>query len=381
MSVPSQGRRPLAVLHIIEGSGPNPWLTGLVKRFDRGLWRPVVASLEARGQLQAEVEDAAADAVALDASRRREAPLATLRLRRLVRTHRIDIVHAHNIAPGLAATLARVLGTSVPLIYMHHQGGFFEVAPIAAWKRSAYLRLESWIDGAADVVVAPSLAVRRYLERRHVPGDKIAQIPIGFDVESLEARARRLPDDLRRELGFGERFTALAVGRLSWEKDYGTMLHAWQGVAREHPEARLVIVGDGPLRRELVALAQRLGISSSVTFAGGGREDVPALMAASDVVVHAAITESFGQVLAEALLLGRPLATTDTGIAQHFEHERHCLKVPPRDPDSLRDAVCRLVEDRGLAASLGAQGRIVARQELDIERNVAEFERLYATLA
>lgn len=371
---------PIAVLHLIEESTPNPWLVDIVERTDRDRWRPIVASVQPSGQLQRDVLDAGGAIAALGARSRRGYPLAAARLRWFAHQHGVRLVHAHNFGPALLTMAAGVALRPYAWLYTYfQQPDFFRLAPTKPWKRAILITLDREIARRAGAIVAPSRHVRDVLVRDGIRPEKIHEIVLGFDIDSLQERAARALEAVLREFGVGEGLCAVSVGRLSWEKDHATLLRAWRGIADDHPGARLILVGQGPLRGQLIALAAELGIADAVTFAGP-RRDVPAIMAAADVVVHTAVTESFGQVLAEALALGRPLVTTNVGVARHFRDRVHCLTVPQGDAEAIREAVRGLVAKPALAREIGERGRAFIRSEFTIERNVRAFERLYASL-
>lgn len=289
-------------------------------------------------------------------------------------------MHAHNFGPAILTMAAGFALRPYSWLFTYfQQPDFFRLAPTQPWKQAILLALDHELAPRADAIVAPSRHVRDVLVRDGASPEKIHEIVVGFDIDSLQERAIQRLDAVRREFGLGEGLSAVSVGRLAWEKDHVTLLKAWRGIAEDHAGARLVVVGQGPLQAQLIALAAELGIGDAVTFAGA-RRDVPAIMAAGDVVIHTAVTESFGQVLAEALALGRPLVTTSVGVERHFRDRVHCLTVPHGDAEAIRGAVRRLVAQPALARELGERGRALVRREFTIERNVRGFERLYGSL-
>lgn len=371
---------PIPILHLIEESSRNPWLLELVRRADREKWRVIVASVQPEGELQRDVRAAGGTAFALGASSRREYPLAVIRLARASGRLGLRLVHAHNFAPAFLTMAARTVGARYHWLYTYfQQPDFFLMAPTRPWKRWLLLRLDGVIARSSEAIVAPSLPVRLALERDGIPPGRIRDVPVGFDIDGLQRRAEGQVAAVRREFDLHDRPNVVSVGRLSWEKDHPTLLAAWQRVVAGHPGARLILAGRGPDRAPLERLADQLRVSANVTFAGA-RSDVPALMAAADIVVHVALTESFGQVIAEALALGRPVIATDTGVVRHLTHEVHCLKVPYRDAEAVHAAIERIAGDPHLAQSLGENGRTIVRAQFGIDRNVRSLDSVYSEI-
>jgi glycosyltransferase involved in cell wall biosynthesis len=148
-------------------------------------------------------------------------------------------------------------------------------------------------------------------------------------------------------------------------------------VLRRYSDAEFLIAGDGPRRDELEALARRLGIDRRVRFLGHC-EDVPDLLASSDLFVLPSRSEAFPNAVLEAMAAGLPvIATRVGGIVELIEHQRTGVLVPPDDPRALGFALLDLIQWRSHAIELGQAARTVVEQRYSFEQMVAAFERLY----
>jgi glycosyltransferase involved in cell wall biosynthesis len=171
----------------------------------------------------------------------------------------------------------------------------------------------------------------------------------------------------------------LALGRLHVNKGFDVLLDA---VAMQ-PEAWLWLAGEGPLRRSLTAQAERLGIAHRVRFLGW-RQDVAALMAASDALICSSRHEPLGNVVIEAWIHALPVIATDSqGPAALIQSGRTGLLVPREDAGALAAAMARIAGDRALAAALAQAGRAAylerfSRQAV-VDRYLAFFDRITAT--
>lgn len=159
----------------------------------------------------------------------------------------------------------------------------------------------------------------------------------------------------------------LTVGRLSAAKGHGVFLQAIARLAAEGVTVRATIVGDGPLRAQLDALAASLGIRDAVTFAGAlGHEHLPQQYAAADVVCAPSFAEGLPVVLMEAMATGKPVvATAVMGIPELVLDGETGLLVRPGRPDLLASALRRLAGDAGLRERLGTAARARVAAEHD----------------
>lgn len=172
----------------------------------------------------------------------------------------------------------------------------------------------------------------------------------------------------------------LAVGRLVYYKGFDVLIRAMRLV-----EARLVIIGEGPLEGSLRALARAEGVSHKVTLLGEVQNsDVAPFFAAADVFVLPSVarSEAFGIVQLEAMASGTPVVNTalDSGVPWVSQHERTGLTVPPGDPPALAAALARLLDDRVLRDRLGAAARARARAEFDVRVMGDRVAGIYRTL-
>jgi glycosyltransferase involved in cell wall biosynthesis len=167
------------------------------------------------------------------------------------------------------------------------------------------------------------------------------------------------------------------VARLQPEKGVANFLEAAARVSGAFPDARFVVVGDGPLREELLDLARRLGISERVCFLGY-RTDSRALMALMDLLVVPSLTEGSPLIVLEAIAAGVPVvASAVGGIPDQLRHGKEGLLVPPGAPDALGEALAALLRDPEYARRLGEAGRRRAKNEFSHEALVRRIEGVY----
>jgi glycosyltransferase involved in cell wall biosynthesis len=171
----------------------------------------------------------------------------------------------------------------------------------------------------------------------------------------------------------------VTVGRLFAAKGHRVLIDALPIVRRRYPNARLVIVGDGPERHALERQAEHAGVANAVTFAGTLYPTVDVL-ASADVFVFPSLNEPQGLALLEAYAAGVPVVASRTGgILEMLDHEVDGLLVDPDDAPSLAAAVERLTEDEALrsACVAHARGRLRA---FDVETLAEEYLDVYRAI-
>ncbi|HEX7490493.1 MAG TPA: glycosyltransferase [Candidatus Limnocylindrales bacterium] len=167
------------------------------------------------------------------------------------------------------------------------------------------------------------------------------------------------------------------VARLEAEKGHRTLVDAWPDVLAVHPEAWLLIVGEGSERNSLEAQAASLGVAEHVVFTGR-REDVPAVTAALDVAVLPSYREAQGLSVLEAMALSRPVVASNVGgIPEMIEDGVSGLLVPPGDCNALAAAIVRLLSDHPLADTIARRGHDLVHDRFCIEIMTNQIETLY----
>jgi L-malate glycosyltransferase len=287
------------------------------------------------------------------------------RLRRLLRREQFDLVHAHIYASTVAAAIA-TSGTGVPLVITEHTE--------ASWQTWRARWVSRWVYRRVERIIAVSTPIRRRLiERDGVSPDLITVIPNAVlpTSETLPDASPVLPAELREHPLVG------VIARLQPEKGVANFLKAATRVTPLFPEARFIIAGDGPLRRELADLAEDLGLKSRVHFLGF-RSDASALMRFLDILVVPSLTEGSPLVTLEAMAAGVPVvASAVGGIPDQMRHDKEGLLVSLDDTGALGDALLDLLRDPARARRLGEAGRRRAASEFGHAAMVRQIEDVY----
>lgn len=232
------------------------------------------------------------------------------------------------------------------------------------------------------VVVAVCEAARRNLvERERLPAAKVVSVPNGIAVESFAASSDEARRALREQCGFGTSTRLVGfVGRLNWAKDLPTLIRAFAQLLQTLPDIGLVLVGDGALRGELTALADREGVSERVRFLGD-RSDVRILLRGFDVFAMSSVTEGYSIALLEAAASGLPIVATDVGGNSEITRDGvNGRIVAAGDPFALARALKDVLADPVAAEAMGLRGRAWALDQAGVPRMVERYRVLYESL-
>lgn len=292
-----------------------------------------------------------------------------------LRALRPDIVHTHLQHADLygipAARLARVRA----VVTSRHNDDPRRRHPLLR-------RLNRALWHMVDAGVAISDAIARFsVEVEGAPAARLTTIHYGLEriPERLERAAAR--EKLCQELGLGgDPLLVGVVARLIPAKGISYGIRAFARQAGRFPGARLLVVGDGPLRTDLEAGAAALGLGRRVRFLGW-RADASQIMAALDLLLMPSLREGFGLALLEAMACAVPVvASAVSAIPEVVVHGETGLLCPPRDVEAFSQALGALLSDADLRARMGAAGRarLLAHFQAGhmVEQTLALYQRL-----
>lgn len=268
----------------------------------------------------------------------------------------LDIIHTHSpfLLGSMGARAARRY--KLPLVFTFHTlyDQYVHYFPFA---RNASRQVVQSIGrdfcNRCNTVVAPSRLVINYLRRIGVEAP-IVNIPTGVDLEEFKDL-----DSGWLEKNYGikpEEKVLLFVGRLGSEKNVDFLLRAFHTIQKSYPACRLVMVGKGPLEKQLKKMCIDLGIESKVVFTGVlPRNKIVHCYASSDLFVFPSVTETQGLVIGEAKAAGLPVvAIRAFGPAEMVEHGEDGFLTDP-SPPSFITSILELLEDGGLYTKMSRQ--------------------------
>jgi L-malate glycosyltransferase len=331
---------------------------------DRARWDLDVCCVRAEGPLRARLEAAGLRPWSVGPRSFRSPALAgaVLRLARHLRRHRVRLVHCFDFYSNiLGVSAARLAGTPVAIASQRDMGNL---------RSRAQQAIHSLALGLATHVLVNSDAIAARLARtRAARRGRLAVIHNGVDLARFAPVANgssgRAPA------------TVATLANLRPEKGLLQLVEAAAEVARKAPRARFVIWGDGPLRGDLEALIRARGLTGILEMPGPTRQPENALKGC-DVFVLPSLSEASSNVVLEAMGTGLPVVATRVGgLPGLVEDESTGLLVPPDDAPALAQAIVKLLETPGLAARMGARGRVRALAEFSLERMSERVDAFY----
>jgi glycosyltransferase involved in cell wall biosynthesis len=282
---------------------------------------------------------------------------------------RPDIVQTHHLTQLVyAGAAARLAGAR--LVHVEHEY-FSLMNPRSKRRLSVLAKL-------CHRIVAVGEEVRTFLVREvGLDPDHVETIPNGIDLTryTLEPRVSR------EALGLAPEVRLIGnIARLEADKDHETLLSAFRSVHHRHPSARLVLVGDGTLRRRLCEIAAELGILGHVDFLGV-RRDVSDLLPHLDVFALSSVREGLPLAVLEAMASGRAVVATAVGeLPRLIEDGITGHTVPPNNPGALAAAICAVMGSASSAQRLGLAARQTVARRFDLTTTVRRYRDVYKSL-
>jgi glycosyltransferase involved in cell wall biosynthesis len=294
---------------------------------------------------------------------------SVVKLARLIRGHRVEVVHCQK---GLARTLALMAGllVKIPVLVLNRGVSF----PLDRWNRLGYTT------GRVTAIVAVCESIKRGLVAAGVPAGKIEVIYSGTDLARFHPQVDG--SGIRRELGLRPEHTLITqVGIRSWRGN-DDVLEAMTRTHRAAPSSRLLFVGAPPPRIvSMMDKARQRGLGEVVSVLGH-RHDIPEILAGSDLVVDASYAGlGLTGSLREALAVETPvIGTSLEGIPELITDGETGLLVPPRNPDALAQAMLRMIENPTRAKAMARAGRKRVETRFSTTVKIERTEALYTRL-
>jgi len=356
---------------------------------ERGYDTTLAAGSLARGEdsMAFVADELGVEIVRIDELGREISPLrdlvATIRLARLIRRERPQILHTHTAKAGTVGRVAALLAGSrrppivVHTFHGHVLRGYF--GPV----RSLFFRvLERRLASITTALVAVSPQVRDDLVALRVaPRERFVVIRLGIELEQRVAPEQDGRLESRRYLGIpADRFAVGWIGRMTAVKRTDDVLVAFKRLRDNGIDACLCMVGDGPDRTQLERRAHELGVVRDTLFLGY-QEDVAPYYAAFDALVLPSGNEGTPVSAIEALAAGRPVVATRVGgVPDVVRDGKDGFLVEAGATDDLADRLERLARDPALRERMGEQGRARVLPRYAVDRLVNDVDRLYRSL-
>ena len=304
-------------------------------------------------------------------------PLPLIKLHRIIKDKQIDIVHGQGARAELYARIASGLcGVKyVSTVQMPVEG--YNVGYL---KKFLYQTFDRFSERFVDYfLVVSSVLKENMIEVHGIPPDKIIKIYNGIETDYYNPVGNEeMRYKIRREFAVNDGDILIAsLGRLVWQKGFEYFLQSIPAIVKDIPHARFMLVGDGPLKRDLENLVVAKDVRNKLIFTGY-RSDIRDMLAAIDIVVIPSILEGFPMITLEAMAMEKPLvATAIDGITEQISNGIEGLLIPPKEPAALAQAIKRLVDDPVCANALGKNARKRVAKEFTVQQMIIETVKIY----
>ncbi|MDB9253342.1 glycosyltransferase family 4 protein [Halorubrum ezzemoulense] len=292
---------------------------------------------------------------------------AVLQVKRYLEENQIDLIHTHSTEAGIIGRWAGMLARTPVIIHEIHGD---PITQDRSFLLNAFVWLMEWLSApiASKIVVGADQVRETFLNRRIGTETQYEVIYDGIDIKHFENASPTQLSESDADLQL------LFVGRLENGKGLFDLIEAFNRL--EGHNVDLIIAGDGKIKSELKRSVQKKGLEQSVHLLGY-REDVPELLAASDVLVLPSYREGTPRVISEALASRTPIISTRiAGIPEQVPHGECGLLIEPGDVDALVDALDRLLSSEGLRQRMSESCRSQV-ERFSIEREQREIVKLY----
>ena len=299
-------------------------------------------------------------------------------LRDIIVKHDINLIHSHDYKTNFFAYVLKWWLRKVDLTILSTEHAWVMINALGAF----YQRLDQYILSRFDHLIAVSEATKQEMVVAGIPGEKIRVIHNGIEPHVWS------PDQVtpvfREELGIPEDVPVIGyVGRIMPEKDLETWLQAASLVAKQYPQARFVLVGegrDGTFLAKLQQLAESLGIAGNVLFPGYRRELI-SVYGAFDIFVLSSLREGLPNSILEAMALGVPVVTTDVAGAKELVVDGEAgFVVPQQSPVQMANRVLELLDNPETMRRMQQASRHRIETEFSFSKRLERIENLYAQI-
>jgi len=369
------GERKINLMIAVAGlgiGGAEVVIERLVRTLDQRRFNVTICCIKVAGPIGEALRRDGFDVVVLTTPGRSRVDYFTfLRMRRVIRERRINIVHSHT-TDGLAdAAICRMLSPRLKLLHTFHFGNY-------PYLESRQRTLERVFSRFASRMVAVGEVQRRQILATYGFRDsRLGRVWNGVPPCDLTPTGA-----FRAALGIGDEVLIGTVATLIQQKGLDDLLAAAKRLRDSGHRTRFVVVGDGHLRTELEQKRNELGLQDTVTFTGWVKDASRHAVPEFDVFFQPSLWEAMSIAVLEAMAASVPVVATRVGENPHILTDgENGLLVEPRDVAGMADALARLVDDAGLRQRLGAAAHATVARRFSVEHMTHDYERIYEELA
>ena len=359
----------LQITHDLAIGGLQQVVVNICRTINRDKFDISVLCLRTLGEFVPAIEKMGIEVQLLPQKENATDYLSFLKVARILKEKRPDVIHTHNTQPFIDGTIAAMLAGVKTVVHTDHARSFPDKRRymFAEWLISHY---------AYKIVGVSEHTANNLISYEKISKDKLVVIPNGIDGAQFQSPFD--PESKKRELGISNTGPIIGLGvRLSEQKGITYLLQAMPALVAEFPSIILLIAGSGPLEETLKSEAEQLGVNNNVHFLGP-RLDLNEIIRLFDVYVLPSLWEGLPMVLLEAMAAGLPIVATDVGGGATAVHDgQNGLLVTARNPDLLASSLIRLLRNESWRRDYGSFGRRIFDGQFSARIMTEKYERLY----
>lgn len=290
---------------------------------------------------------------------------------RIIREEGINVVHTHNEAGLIYGAAAAILAKISNIIHTEHGK-----EPNYDSKRILQIAEKLLLKKIKHVVAVSVDLKDKIISSTNIDKNKILVIHNGIDIESFQRSELR--EKMRMELGISpDSFVIGNIARMVPLKNHKFLITIFKELLKDFPKLKLVLVGDGLLKRELEIYSEEIGLSNSVIFLGE-RKDIAELLTAFDLFILPSITEGISITLLEAMASGIPIVASKVGgNPEIIENERTGLLIPLSENIRWIETIKSLIKNEDRRIELLKKAKDFVTGQFSIETMIENYEKIY----
>jgi glycosyltransferase involved in cell wall biosynthesis len=354
-----------STLHI---GGAEQVAANLAQHLDRGRFEVSACYLKENGIVGQHMREAGVDLVPIPGLKRGRDYLTSLKLRKLVRERRIQLLHTHDVHGFIDACACRLIVPGLRHVHTFHFGNYPHIPP-------RYARIERTLWRIPDVLVAVGHEQAAAIRKMHgIPPSRLRVIWNGTDAPTAD-----IAPEVTAQLPATGIPVLASISTLIPQKGLPDLLDAVAILRQQGRRFALLVVGEGKLRAELEAQAERLGLKDMVRFLGWVQAASRRALPACDIFVQSSHWEAMSVVVLEAMAAGKAVVVTSVGENARVVVPGECgLVVAPGNPSALAAALARLLDDPALRHRLGSAAKQRFDKFFTVQHMIRNYEHLYA---
>ncbi len=361
----------MKIFHLTTSTINSHYYENLCKGLARNGFSIVLGSLTQEKRPSWATDDHNYTFYCLKAEKRSAYPLALYKLKQILKNEKVDILHTHLFDASFLGSLIKKFSKNVKVIVSRHH---LDLVHLLGTK--IHIEIDRFITKSTDLTLVPSVVTKDFMQEvEHLDADKIRVINYGFDFSYFSAGEAE-KEKVLADYGLKDAFVIGCVGHLQENKGQRYLLKAVAKIKNKMPNVKILLLGE-PNEDFIRPIINEYDLSDNVII-GGYRNDVAACMKAMNVLVHPSLSESFSQVIVEAMSVGTPVIATPCGIAPEVITDGESgFLIPLKDSEKLSEDLLMIYKNDRLVNEMTERAKSIVREKFTLEKFINSHIDVY----